>query len=135
MVINSMKRYNSLFENTFNLNIKFDTTNVGRKDWNNILFKTHKNQFYKKVIKTTCQEFLERSDYRRYSYDSNKVEDIKNSIISNNIILPIPILWFENEYSYKKELKSNWHDGQHRVLALKELEIKKILCMVVYEKI
>lgn len=120
-----------LVKESINFNIKFNLKDLGRDDWNKI-FKD--SDFMTKIEYMSPEEFLDRCDYKRYIFDIKKVSEIKKSIIKNTV-LPIPSLWFDNESQKNSKFKkSNFHDGQHRVLALQELGVKKIPVMMVWNK-
>lgn len=42
-------------------------------------------------------------------------------------------MWFTNQYQYENGYRPEFHDGQHRVLALKQLVIKSIPIKIIID--
>jgi hypothetical protein len=110
--------YKRLFENSV-ISPKFNLKSTGREDWDKEILGDPK-RFQVKIIKMTPDEFLDKTMSYRYKIDKEKVNKFTREI-TNNSILPTPtILWG----SQGEKGKSAFHDGSHRVLALKNLGIK-----------
>lgn len=87
-------------------------------------------EIYKCVIEVMSpDEFLFYCQYKKYKFDQKKVDHYRSLLTKSKI--PVPILVFKTN---NKELKAAFHDGQHRVLALKQEGIKKIKVLCCYEK-
>jgi len=123
-----MRRYRSLLEN---LNIQFNKEDVGREDYNKYI-KDNKNSLNIFIVEMSPEEFLQKTDSSRYKLDNSKVNKIKKSIGFHNK-LPIPAMFFNIGKKFNSKFKSDFHDGMHRVTALKELGIKKILVKIIEE--
>lgn len=113
-----------LFEEFLLETIKFDLKSTGRDDWDSDL-KKHSKDFSQEIIYMSPDDFLKRVRFDRFTVDSNKVDSYIESL-KNSSNVPTPTMWFQDQYQYDKDLAPSWHDGSHRVLALKELGIKKI---------
>ncbi len=102
----------------FSEEVKFDTESTGREDWDVML--ENKEDFDVEIRMLTPDEFLELIDYKRFSFDKTKVDSIANDIkTSTNTILPAPAVVVNKVGSSEFY---PFHDGQHRMLALKQLE-------------
>ncbi len=129
-MITSLKEW-ILFNESLN-NIIFDTEYTGRSDWDEIL-KHESDKFHKEIIYMSPDQFLERVRYKRFKTDYDKVKEYTNTISSAKK-LPTPIMWFMSKFQYEQGFAPSWHDGNHRVLALKELGIKEIPVIIAYER-
>jgi hypothetical protein len=103
--------------------VNFDTSSTGRKDFDQYLempdrFKVH-------IMYMTPDEFLELVDARRFKVDQAKVDAYYKSIMSQKI--PAPSFIYSQFKSFKgnKNRIVHFHDGQHRVLALKKAGFKR----------
>lgn len=117
-----------MFIEFLNETVTFDTSTTGRKDWDDILEK-EPDRFHKEVIQMSPDEFLKRVQYHRFTVDDKKVDGYK----SRETGMPTPTMWFADESQYTSNLSPSWHDGSHRVLALKSRGIDTISVMIVYE--
>lgn len=113
-----------------NMDISFDTKSTGRSDWDNDILKS--KDFNTHIVMMTPDEFLKAVDYKRYHYDQEKINKIKSDILGNKITLPSPsIIWGPMGTKYSPA----FHDGQHRMMALKELNYTaKVPVIHIYEK-
>lgn len=118
-----------LFEQFLLETIKFDLKSTGRDDWDSDL-KKHSKDFSQEIVYMSPDDFLKRVRFDRFTVDSNKVDSYIESL-KNSSNVPTPTMWFQDRYQYDKGLSPSWHDGSHRVLALKELGIKKIPVKIV----
>ena len=118
-----------LFEQFLLETIKFNLKSTGRDDWDSDL-KKHSKDFSQEIVYMSPDEFLKRVRFDRFTVDSNKVDSYIESL-KNSSNVPTPTMWFQDQYQYDKGLSPSWHDGSHRVLALKELGIKKIPVKIV----
>jgi len=84
-----------------------------------------------KIEKMSPTDFLDYSDFERYQVDYKKVTDFVNKIYNGGTVIPIPILIFKDK---DKKLKTSFHDGTHRVLALKKIGLSQIEVLCFYEK-
>jgi hypothetical protein len=118
-----------LMENKLKESLKFNLKDCGKEDWNKKILGDSE-RFSTKIVYMSPDEFLDKVDYKRYKNDPEHVEEIKNSINSNTV-LPTPIIiWGPMGDRYK----SAFHDGQHRVMALKQLGIREIPVIEVWNR-
>jgi hypothetical protein len=114
-------------ESVLKESLKFDLNKTGRKDYDELL---NNKDFKTRIVYMSPEDFLYKVDYKRYIINWDNVERIKNSINSNTIFPTPTIIWG----SGGDQNKSSWHDGTHRVLALKALGIKEIPVIEIWDK-
>lgn len=110
---------------SFNLNL------TGRDDWDKYL-KDNENQFTSKIEYMTPDTFLNRVRYQNFIIDQNKINKFFNLFLNKKVKIPTPSMWFMDEFQYKKGHSPSFHDGTHRVLALKQLGFHKIPVKIIF---
>jgi hypothetical protein len=101
--------------------LTFDTTKTGRADWDKLLTDgSHRV----KLVYMSPDEYLERTQSWRYTLDQKKVDAILRSL-GDGTVLPTPVMVWDNDTAAAKH-PSSFHDGQHRVAALKQLGLSRI---------
>ena len=111
--------------------ISFDTSTTGREDWDDDL-KKHGSEFTQIVIDMSPDEFLQQVQYHRFKVDNTKVDKYIKEFKRNAKDVPAPTMWFMNKFQYDKGLAPSFHDGSHRMLALKKVGIKKVPVKIIY---
>ena len=113
---------------------QFDLSTTGRSDWDKGIAE-QQDRFEVEVEWMSPQQFLKIARFDRYQTDPNKVKQFEKSI-TNESILPTPCLWFTTTKAFfqKRKLASQFHDGQHRVMALQNLGVTKIPVLQIFEK-
>lgn len=119
-----------LFEQFLAETVKFDLKSTGRDDWDSEL-KKHSGDFNQEIVYMSPDEFLKRVRFDRFTVDSGKVNSYLGSF-KKGATMPTPTMWFQDQFQYEKGLAPSWHDGSHRVLALKELGVKKIPIKIIF---
>ena len=111
--------------------VSFDTSTTGRKDWDDDL-KKHGSRFTQIVIDMSPDEFLKRVQHHRFKVDDAKVEVYIKEFQKNAKDVPAPTMWFNDKFQYDKGLAPSFHDGSHRMLALKKVGVKKVPVKIIY---
>jgi len=111
--------------------VKFDTKSTGREDWDKDL-KKHAGEFTQFEVNMSPDEFLKRVQADRFKQDSAKIKKYASQFKRGAKDVPTPTMWFMNKFQYEKGLAPSFHDGSHRVLALKEIGVEEIPVKIIY---
>lgn len=111
--------------------VKFDTKTTGRDDWDKDL-KKGGDRFTQFEVNMTPDEFLKRVQADRFKQDPAKIKKYASQFKRGAKDVPTPTMWFMNKFQYEKGLAPSFHDGSHRVLALKEIGVKEIPVKIIY---
>lgn len=124
--------YDMLMESKQISNINFDLTTTGREDWDKILADDKSGRFHRESVEMSPDEYLERVQHNRFVVDDEKVKRYADKLNDGDTV-PAPVMWFDSKYQYDKGISPSWHDGSHRVLALKAAGLKIITVNVIYD--
>ena len=111
--------------------VNFNTKSTGRDDWDKDL-KKHGSEFTQFEVNMTPDEFLKRVQADRFKQDSAKIKKYASQFKRGAKDVPTPTMWFMNKFQYERGLSPSFHDGSHRVLALKEIGVKEIPVKIIY---
>lgn len=122
----------SIFEDAKkNESVSFNNKSTGRDDWDADLKKSG-DEFTQFEVEMSPDEFLKRVRADRFTQDSQKIEQYAQQFKRGAKGVPIPTMWFNDKFQYEKGLAPGFHDGSHRVLALKQIGVKKIPVKIIY---
>jgi hypothetical protein len=113
--------------------VKFDTESTGRDDWDKDLKKSG-DRFTQFEVNMSPDEFLKRVQADRFKQDPTKIKKYAGQFKRGAKDVPTPTMWFMNKFQWERGLAPSFHDGSHRVLALKEIGIKEIPVKIIHEK-
>jgi hypothetical protein len=126
-----MKNVKLFEEFLVNESVKFNSQSTGREDWDSELKKSG-DDFTQIEVQMTPDEFLKRVQADRFIQDPEKIEQYTKKFKKGAKNVPTPTMWFQDKFQYDKGLAPTWHDGSHRVLALKSVGINKIPVKIIY---
>lgn len=109
--------------------LSIDAEDVGREDWQELL---KESDFTMETVEMSPEQFLQRVQHGRFTVDGRKVSDIYRDILGGNAVLPIPTMWFSDDYQWKKGFAPSWHDGSHRMLAIQKAGFTKVPVKIIY---
>jgi len=112
--------------------VKFDNKSTGRDDWDKDLKKSG-DRFTQFEVNMSPDEFLKRVQADRFKQDPTKIKKYASQFKRGAKDVPTPTMWFMNKFQWEKGLAPSFHDGSHRVLALKEIGVKEIPVKIIYE--
>lgn len=125
----------SLWDDTnrtaLNKRITFDTETTGRKDWDDDLAK-YGSDFTQILVNMKPSDFLKRVQYHRFEINRDKVSRYVEEFSKGIRNIPVPTMWFLDKFQYDNGFAPSFHDGSHRMLALRELGIKKVPVRIIY---
>lgn len=116
---------------SINESVSFNNKSTGRDDWDKILKKSG-DDFIQFEVQMTPDEFLKKVQADRFTQDIKKIEQYAQQFKKGAKSVPTPTMWFQDEFQWKRGLSPTWHDGSHRVLALKQIGVKKIPVKIIY---
>lgn len=111
--------------------ITFNTKSTGREDWDKDL-KKHGDEFTQFEIQMSPDDYLKRVQAHRFTQDATKIEKYASEFKKGAKNIPTPTMWFSDKFQYEQGFSPSFHDGTHRVLALKKIGIKKITAKIIY---
>ena len=112
--------------------VKFDTKSTGRDDWDKDLKKSG-DIFTQFEVNMSPDEFLKRVQADRFKQDPAKIKKYASQFKRGAKDVPTPTMWFMNKFQWESGLAPSFHDGSHRVLALKEIGVKEIPVKIIYQ--
>lgn len=119
------------YTNFFLESVSFDLESTGNEDWDRII-KNDDGQFTQRIVEMTPDEFLNRVQWDRFEVDQSKVKRYIVEFRRRDTNIPAPTMWFQDKFQYKNGFSPTWHDGSHRMLALKKIGIEKVPVKIIY---
>jgi hypothetical protein len=119
------------FEEFLNEVVSFNNKSTGRDDWDTSL-KMNRDDFTQFEVEMTPDEFLKRVQAHRFTQDKEKVERYALQFKRGAKGVPMPTMWFQDKFQWERGLSPTWHDGSHRVLALKQIGVRKIPVKIIF---
>ena len=127
----AIEKMKEIKKESTNESVSFNNKSTGRDDWDADLKKSG-DEFTQFEVEMSPDEFLKRVRADRFTQDPEKIEQYAQQFKRGAKGVPIPTMWFNDKFQYEKGLAPGFHDGSHRVLALKQIGVKKIPVKIIY---